>query len=192
MILENKVEKKTFSLDKLMKKEKDNLQLETFSQSSLLRKIKSGRMDIGEQIWIYHDSETNPENPVAVINPYAHVVIYVGSSGSKKKENNHSVHEVVHVTKDNWMGIMKATIAKENIEKVIKPNDKVFLGHQIEGCQFAGNIRKKIAERAIACLEPKIVFNYDHRSNCETFCNMILFNIPESTQTEDTGCLIKG
>ena len=161
---ETKKEKKPFSLDKLMRKEKESLQLETFSTSSIKNRIETGQMEVGEQIWIYHDGETNPWNPVAVRNPYAHVVIYVGASSCIEKGRNHIVHEVVHVTKDSWRGVMKATIARENIEKVIKHNDQVFLGHQIDGRQFAGNIRKKIAERAIACLDPKIVFNYDHRS----------------------------
>ena len=30
------------------------------------------------------------------------------------------------------------------------------------------------------------------RSNCETFCNMVIFNIPQSTQSEDVACCVKG
>ena len=34
--------------------------------------------------------------------------------------------------------------------------------------------------------------NLLRRSNCETFCNMVLFNIPESTQAGETVCLVRG
>ena len=59
---------------------------------------------------------------------------------------------------------------------VIQPHEKVFLGHKINKVQnydhysilvqvqYAGNIREKIAQRALACcVEPGIVFDYDHR-----------------------------
>ena len=73
--------------------------------------------------------------------------------------------------------------------------------------QYAGNIREKIAQRALACcVEPGIVFDYDHRlkgqcvfelfsthrSNCETFCNMVIFNIPQAAQSEDVAGCVKG
>merc|ERR1712037_145669 len=102
------------------------------------------------------------------------------------------------------MGIVKAKIRRQVLRVTkptdgelvirygaIKPNQMVFLGHKIEGCQFAGNVREKIVERALKCAEkPSIVFDYDYRNNCETFCNMIRFRIPTSTQTPHTvGCL---
>ena len=83
----------------------------------------------------------------------------------------------------------------------------VFLGHKIEGCQFAGNVREKIVERALKCAKkPSIVFDYDYRllsilcqpkypsaphkmslsGTTVMFCNMILFEIPASTQTPHT------
>ena len=63
----------------------------------------SGQLKCGEQIWIYHDSETNPCNPVACMNPYAHVVIYIGKAGD--------IHEVVHIsTAPLTRGLMKAKI----------------------------------------------------------------------------------
>ena len=73
---------------------------------------------------------------------------------------------------------MKAKIRRQEVLRVtkstdgepvirygaIKPNQMVFLGHDIEGCQFAGNVKEKIVERAKACAEkPSIVFDYDHR-----------------------------
>merc|ERR1712107_408962 len=68
----------------------------------------------------------------------------------------------------------------------------VFLGHKLKECQFAPNTRQKIAERALKCAEkPTIAFDYDYRDNCETFCNMILFEIPTSTQTQHTVCCLR-
>ena len=64
----------------------------------------------------------------------------------------------------SWRGIVVAGISKVDINSVVKPNDKVFLGHKLKACQFAGNVSQKIAERAIACAEkPKLLFAYDHR-----------------------------
>ena len=151
---------------------------------------------------------------VARINRYSHVVVYVGRREDKNGKrvvdrNGEEIHDVVHVAKSNWRGIVVAGITKVDINTVVKPNDKVFLGHKLKKCQFAGNVRQKIAERAIACAEkPKLLFAYDHRfklgttnllilslssrSNCETFCNMIVFNKPKSTQTEQTTACIRG
>ena len=89
-------------------------------------------------------------------------MVYVGEKDG--------VHEVVHVYKA-WsavlrFGLIKGTIKRMDIEEVIKPNQLVFLGHKIEGCQFAGNVLEKIAERAKKCTDPtkdKILFDYDHR-----------------------------
>ena len=73
---------------------------------------------------------------------------------------------------------MKAKIRRQEVLRVtkstdgepvirygaIKPNQMVFLGHKIEGCQFAANVREKIVERALKCAEkPSIVFDYDYR-----------------------------
>ena len=67
-------------------------------------------------------------------------------------------------TSQNWRGLVVAGISKVDIKSVIKANDMVFLGHKLKVSQFAGNIREKIAERAIACAEkPKLLFAYDHR-----------------------------
>ena len=72
------------------------------------------------------------------------------------------VCEIVHVGKESWAGLAVAGISRVDVMSVIKPEDKVFLGHKIKACQFSGNVRRKIVERAIACAEkPKILFAYD-------------------------------
>ena len=119
-----------------------------------------GSLAKGEQVWIYHDAVINP-NLVAKINRYSHVVVYVGA---REDKNGDEIHDVVHVSKSNWRGLIVAGISKVDINLVIKPNDMVFLGHKLKACQFAGNVRQKIAERAIACTEkPELLFAYDHR-----------------------------
>ena len=96
-------------------------------------------------------------------------MVYVGPKedcNGKKILNSdgHCIHEVVHVAKSNWRGLVVAGISKVDVMSVIKPGDMVFLGHKIRACQFSGNVRQKIAERAIACSEkPKLLFAYDHR-----------------------------
>ena len=92
--------------------------------------------------------------------------VYVGprevtAVGGDKK----TIHEIVHVAKA-WKccSLMQAKICKEDIDKVIKPKDKVFLGHQLEGWQFSGNARSAIVARALKCVrDPPIIFDYDHR-----------------------------
>ena len=119
-------------------------------------------MVIGEQIWVYHDRETDPNNLMTCRNPYAHVFIYVGW----RQLEGQIKHEVVHVKKDNLGGLMKATIARESVLDAIQPRQHVFLGHRLDTGQFAGNVRDQIAKRALACVDPgkkKIVFDYDHR-----------------------------
>ena len=54
-----------------------------------------GQLNIGEQIWIHHDPRSDPFNPVALMNPYAHVVVCVGPT----EINGEVIHEVVHVSK---------------------------------------------------------------------------------------------
>ena len=111
----------------------------------------------GEQIWIYHDSGTKPCNPVACMNPYAHVVIYIGKTGD--------IHEVVHIsTAPVTRGLMKAKIRRQNVMEVIKPRDQVFLGHKIPDCEVSANLREEIVRRALKCTEkPSIVFDYHYR-----------------------------
>ena len=73
-------------------------------------------LQVGHQIWIYRDGSTNC-NPVAVLMPYAHVAVYVGIEGGKKK--------VVHVAKASTLkGVMTATIEKVSLTRVIKPDDE--------------------------------------------------------------------
>ena len=85
----------------------------------------------------------------------------VNERGGCKK----TVHEVVHVSK-SWLlcSVMQAKICKQDVDEVIKPWDKVFLGHQLQERQFAANASEAITKRALKCAEkPYIVFDYDHR-----------------------------
>ena len=65
-----------FHLDSLL----DSIEpeaLEDFSDNSKIRRqMLDGELEPGQQIWIYHDKETNCLNCVARVNPYAHVAIY--------------------------------------------------------------------------------------------------------------------
>jgi len=141
---------------------------------------------------------------VARVNPYAHCLIYIGHRKEGKKE----IHEVVHTAMASiGSGVLKATIRREPVLIVkskpgtlttvkfgpIKADDHVFLGHKLVSCQFAANIHKMIVDRAVKCSEePSLVFDYDYKSNCETFCNMIFFGVPCSTQSPQTVGLLKG
>ena len=155
-------QRERFVLKSLMDRDKEALELEVFESSMIKRKIMEKGMVKGEQIWVYHDGETDPNNLMACRNPYAHVLIYVGW----RQVEGQIKHEVVHVKKDNLGGLMKATIARESVLDAIQPHQHVFLGHRLDTCQFAGNVRDQIAKRALACVDPgkkKIVFDYDHR-----------------------------
>ena len=201
-LLKDSEKRKPFKLQSLMEMEKSELGLQEFKTSEIRAKILRNGLDIGEQIWVYHDKETDPANPIAQVNPYAHVMVYVGP----REKKGEVIHEVVHVGKDSMRGCSKATIKRENVFTAIKPHNHVFLGHKIDRVQFSGNIRQRIAERAIACASaPKIVFNYDHRlrhrfymtliierNNCETFCNMVVFNIPYAVQADNTRTIMRG
>ena len=161
-------EPEPFKLESLMKMKKEDLGLEVFEESDIKKKMLNGDLAKGSQVWIYHDDVINP-NLVARLNRYSHVVVYVGPRKDRNGErvldrNGEEIHDVVHVAKSNWRGLVVAGISKVDIKSVIKANDMVFLGHKLKACQFAGNVREKIAERAIACAEkPKLLFAYDHR-----------------------------
>ena len=148
---------KPFEMKNLLAVKKTSLNLEPFEDSKIRRDMLSGDLKRGEQIWIYHDSETNPCNPVACLNKYAHVVIYVGKT--------EDIHEVVHIsTAPITRGLMKAKIRKQNIMDVIKPNDQIFLGHRVPDCMVSANLQDKIVKRALKCTEkPSIVFDYHYR-----------------------------
>ena len=91
---------------------------------------------------------------------------YVGPREVKKgRGRTKTIHEVVHVSK-SWMccTLMKAKICKLDVDKVINPWDKVFLGHDLKDWQFSANAREAISARALKCAEkPPIVFDYDHK-----------------------------
>ena len=130
--------------------------------------MQRGELEKGEQIWVYHDAVVNPYL-VAKINPYSHVMVYIGPKEDYNGQrvlgsDGECIHEVVHVAKSNWSGLVVAGISRVDIMSVIKPKDMVFLGHKINACQFSANVRLKIADRAIACAEkPKLLFAYDHK-----------------------------
>ena len=179
-LLEKSRDKDLINLKTLMAQDKSLLGLEPFESSQIKKDMEGGNLDAGHQIWIYHDSDTDPWNPVARLNKYAHVVIYIGVTEAMiTSAGRTDIHEVVHVSassiskakakirRQEVLRVTKFNLAsKQSIVKygVIKPNQMVFLGHDIDGCQFAGNIKEKIVERAKACAEkPSIVFDYDHR-----------------------------
>ena len=158
-LLSDSSDKNIFRLKSLMESDKSTLGLQPFKTSQIRTKILQNKLERGEQIWIYHDGETDPSNPVARVNPYAHCVVYVGQRMIEDK----ATHEVVHVAKD-FSGLMNASIRQEDVLKVIEPHNMVFLGHRIATCQFSGNVRQMISERALACAEtPHIIFNYNPR-----------------------------
>ena len=124
---------KPFKLASLMKMPKENLGLEQFQSSKIKKNMLRGHLSKGEQIWIHHDAESDPFNPVARMNPYAHVVVYVGPT----EVDGHKVHEVVHVSKKAMLcGFVKASIVKEDVMSVIQPHEKVFLGHKINKVKY--------------------------------------------------------
>ena len=123
---------KPFKLASLMKMPKESLELEQFQSSKLKKMMWRGQLNIGEQIWIHHDPISDPFNPVALMKPYAHVVVYVGPTEVKGEV----IHEVVHVSKKKMLcGFAKASIVREDVMNVIKPHEQVFLGHKINKVQ---------------------------------------------------------
>ena len=144
-------------MENLLNVDKSELGLQPFAASDIKKDMLSEKLPLGEQVWIFHDSTTNPCNPVARFNTYAHVVVYVGP--------HNGVHEVVHIGSASLTrGLMKAKIRRQNVEDVIKPRDQVFLGHRIPKYAKTANLRKKIVERALKCTEkPSIVFDYHYK-----------------------------
>ena len=193
---------KPFEMRNLLAVDRSSLNLEPFEESHIKEVMLSGQLERGEQIWILHDSQTDSCNPVACMNAYAHVVIYIGKT--------EDVHEVVHISSAPLTrGLLKAKIRRQNVMEVIKPRDHVFLGHKIPDCEVSANLREEIVRRAVKCTEkPSILFDYHYRfdrfecqvsnliptlrTNCESFCNMILFDIPHSTQAPYTIRCLRG
>ena len=58
-------------------KMRSKLGLQPFESVEIKKDMVSGRLNLEEQVWVYYDTRTNPCNPVARLNTYAHVVIYV-------------------------------------------------------------------------------------------------------------------
>ena len=141
----------------LLAVDRSSLNLEPFEESHIKTDMLSGQLERGEQIWILHDSQTDRYNPVACMNAYAHVVIYIGKT--------EDVHEVVHISSAPLTrGLLKAKIRRQNVMEVIKPRDHVFLGHKIPDCEVSANLREEIVRRAVKCTEkPSILFDYHYR-----------------------------
>ena len=152
-----KRKQKPFQMKNLLDIEKSSLKLQAFDESDIKKAMLSGSLESGEQIWIFHDHQTNPCNLVARYNTYAHVVIFIGETNG--------VHEVVHISSASWTrGPMKAKIRRQNVLEVIKPRDQVFLGHKIPNCEMSANLRREIVTRAKKCAaKPSIVFDYHYR-----------------------------
>ena len=73
-----KKKQKPFEMKNLLDVEKSKLGLEAFRNSQIRQDMMNGALKPGEQIWIYHDSTFDPCNLMARMNPYAHVIIYIG------------------------------------------------------------------------------------------------------------------
>ena len=69
-----------FVFQDVLNLDKSQLDLQRFETSEIKHDMESGFLEPGEQIWIFRNSETNPCNPVARYNNYAHVVIYIGDA----------------------------------------------------------------------------------------------------------------
>ena len=152
-----KKQQKPFEMNNLLDVDKSALNLEAFEDSDIKKKMENGRLEAGEQIWVFHDHQSSPFNLVARFNKYSHVVVYIGATNG--------IHEVVHISKASWTrGPMKAKIRRQNVLEVIKPRDQVFLGHKIPNCEMSANVRKEIVDRAKKCAaKPSIVFDYHYR-----------------------------
>ena len=107
---------------------------------------------------------TNP-NLVSRINPYSHVIVYVGPRLDRNGEHvldkeGERIHDVVHVAKSNWRGIVVAGISKVDINSVVKPNDKVFLGHKLKACQpkdCRESHRLRGKTQIALCVRPQVI-----------------------------------
>ena len=152
-----KRKQKPFQMKNLLDVEKSALHLQAFEESDIKKDMLSGKLEAGEQIWIFHDRQENPCNLVARYNKYAHVVVYIGATNG--------IHEVVHISIASWTrGPMKAKIRRQNVLEVIGPGDKVFLGHKIPSCEMSANLREEIVIRAKKCAaKPSLVFDYHYR-----------------------------
>jgi len=160
---------KPFSWDSFLQNGIENIPRKKFRE--VFQMIKDGEVDDGEQIWIYRDGSTTCCNPITFFMTYAHVVVYIG------QDEVTGVYEGVHVTKNTGCcpGFLMSTIDRVDITSIIKPNDEVFLGHEIPEITHSTNIRRQIKDRAIACADsPKLVFDYNEKNNCEGFANLLL------------------
>ena len=68
----------------------------------------------------------------------------------------------------------------------------MFFGHKIPALSYSVNIRNKVAERARCCAErPYLTFHYDHKNNCEAFCNIMTgVAVKKKLGEQGDGCCI--
>ena len=73
------------------------------------------------------------------------------------------------------MSSVSMTKVRHNKSTIIYFLIPVFLGHEIPAVRHAFNTRDQIVAKANALAEPpQLVFDYDHRNNCEAFANLLI------------------
>ena len=70
------------------------LGLEPFRSSQMKKDMEEWVLEPAHQIWVYHDSETDPWNAVARMNKYAHVVKYTGLREAVKGKETTEIHKL--------------------------------------------------------------------------------------------------
>ena len=70
----------------------------------------------------------------------------------------------------------------------------MFLGHKTPALSHSVNIREKIAERAQACADPPLFFDYNEKDNCEAFANLMtgvvtMEDVKKTAQEENALCI---
>jgi hypothetical protein len=135
----------------------------------------------GDQLFLWRENVFSN-----TVMKYAHVVVYIGEQ------------QVVHVAKSSGFHFLRSKFIKEHIDEVIEKDDKVSFGHQIPEFLYSINLRDKITERALACVEePKLHFDYDYKQNCESFANLLTGNVCScshqmSSQEKNSPPAVKG
>ena len=73
------------------------------------------------------------------------------------------------------MSSVSMTKVRHNKSIIIYFLIPVFLGHEIPAVRHAFNTRDQIVAKANALAEPpQLLFDYDHRNNCEAFANLLI------------------
>ena len=66
-----KEKEESFKMRNILDMDNSKLGLQPFQSSEIKKDMLSGRLNLGEHVWVYHDTRTNPCNPVARFNTYA-------------------------------------------------------------------------------------------------------------------------